>query len=333
MKFLVAGLGSIGQRHIKNLSGLRSCDILAYRVRKRTLDGLVEKYNVKTYVDLEEALDQKPDSILVTNPTSHHIPVAISSARRGCHLFIEKPLSDQLDGTDELERLVGKKNLVCLIGCNFRFHPGLGLVKKLLDDQEIGKVISARIQAGEYLPDWHPEEDYREGYSARKDLGGGVILTLIHELDYAYWFFGKPAKVFCFADKLSKLDIDVEDTAEILMKYPDGNVIEIHLDYIQRTPSRSCQIIGEKGTILWDYHKNLVELFTAKSGMWKSFPGESDFERNQMFVDEMRHFLSCIEGKEKSLISLRDGKEVLKIALAVKESAKTGIPVELNHEK
>jgi predicted dehydrogenase len=331
MKFLIVGLGSVGLRHAQNLKSIVSCDILAYRARNNTNKEFEEKYNIKTYDELEEALDQKPAGVFITNPTSLHIPVAIECAREGCNLFIEKPLSDQLKGISELERIVHEKKLVCLIGCNFRFHPGLKHVKKLLEDQEIGKIISARIQTGEFLPDWHPGEDYRTGYSAKKSLGGGVILTLIHEIDYALWFFGKPKEVFSFAGKLSHLEVDVEDTAEILMKYPEGKIIEIHMDYVQRTPSRSCQIIGEEGTILWDYQKNQVELYRADEEKWQFFPGEKKFERNHMFVEEIKHFLSAIEGKEKPLVSLKDGKEALKIALAAKTSASIGKIVELNH--
>ncbi len=321
MKFLIAGLGSIGQKHLHNLKNFLPCEILAYRVQKRELKEIEEKFGIKTYDDLEEALNERPDGVLVTNPTSLHIPVALSSAKRGCHLFIEKPLSDHLEGVNELEQIVKEKNLVCLIGCNFRFHPGLRLIKGFLDRQQIGKIISARIQTGEYLPNWHPWEDYREGYSAKKSMGGGVILTLIHELDYAYWFFGMPEKVFAFAGKLSQLEIDVEYTTEILLKYPNGMIAEIHLDFIQRAPSRSCQIIGEEGTITWDYQKNQVELFSAKNGKWQIFPGEKDFQRNQMFTEEMKHFLTAMEGKERPLVTLEDGREVLKIALAAKESA------------
>lgn len=329
MKFLIAGLGSIGERHLKNLKSLIDCEILAYRVRKRERKGPDEKQGVKTFEDLEEALDQRPDGVLVTNPTSLHIPVALASARRGAHLFIEKPLSDRLDGLDELERIVKEKNLACLTGSNFRFHPGLQLIKELLMKEKIGKIVSARIQAGEYLPDWHPSEDYREGYSAKNSLGGGVILTLIHEIDYAYWFFGIPLQVFSFAEKLSTLEIDVEDTAEILLKYPEGRIIEIHLDYLQRSPSRSCQIIGEEGTILWDYQKNQVELFSIKNRNWQIFPGEKGFERNQMFMEEMRHFIRAIEGRERPHVPIEDSIEVLKIALAAKESAREGKVVTL----
>jgi len=330
MKFLIAGLGSIGERHLKNLKSLYDCEILAYRVIERDRNDLVKKYGVKSLRDLKEALDLRPDGVLVTNPTSLHIPVALASARRECNLFIEKPLSHQLDGVLELERIVHEKDLVCLVGCNFRFHPGLMKIKSFLEEGRIGKVLSARIEAGEYLPDWHPREDYREGYSAKNSLGGGAILTLIHEIDYAYWFFGLPEKVFAFAEKLSPLQMDVEDTAEILLKFSDEKIVEIHLDYLQRSPSRSCQIIGEEGTILWDYQKNQVELFTAKNRNWQIFPGEKCFERNQMFLEEMRHFVSVVEGREKPQVTLKDGIEVLKIALAAKESAREGKVVKIS---
>ncbi len=324
MKFLIAGLGSIGQRHLRNLSDILGAEIIAYRVKKRELGEIEERYNLTTFSDLDTALSQNPDAVLVTNPTSLHMPVALASAMSGCHLFIEKPVSHSLEGVDELIDISEKNNLVILVGCNLRFHPSLRLIKRFLDEKRIGKITSARLHVGEYLPSWHPWEDYRRGYSARSALGGGVILTLIHELDYAYWFFGEVEKVFCFAGKLSSLEIDTEDTAEILLMFKNNIIVEVHMDYIHRPPSRSCHIIGEEGVILWDYYKRQVELFSVQDEKWLIFREEESFERNDMYIEEMKHFINSIERKEKPLVSVRDGKRALEIALAAKESAETG---------
>ena len=327
MKFLVVGCGSIGQRHIQNLRNLSVGEIIVYRVKKRKLNEIEEKYRVRTYNDLDEALDQNPTAVLVTNPTSLHMPIALAAARRGCHLFIEKPISHSLDSTAELIDVARKNNLVILVGYNMRFHPSLILIKDLLNKNSIGNVISARVQAGQYLPDWHPYEDYREGYSAKKSLGGGVILDMSHELDYIRWFLGEVKEVFSFSYKLSHLDIDTEGVAEILLRFRSGAIAEVHLDYVQRSSSRSCQIIGEDGTILWDSNEKQVKLFSAKDKKWQVFPESIDY--NQMYIEEMKHFINCIEGKEEPLINETDGKKVLEIALAAKESSKTGKVVKL----
>lgn len=330
MKFLIAGLGSIGQRHLQNLRSLSAGEIIAYRVRKQGPGELEKQYSITSYSDLDKALNQKPDAVLVTNPTSLHIPIALAAARKGCHLFIEKPLSHSLEGVNELLHIVREKKLVVLIGCNMRFHPALRLIRTFLEEGRIGRIVGARLEVGEYLPDWHPGEDYRQGYSARSELGGGVILTLIHELDYACWFFGQAKGLFCLAGKKSGLEIDVEDIAEILLHFEKDILAEVHLDYIQRAPSRSCQIIGEEGTILWDQRHKRVEVFTAAEGKWQYFPEAPAFGRNQMYLEEMKHFLACIKGKEKPVTSLEEGIKVLEIALAAKESSQTRSFVNLN---
>jgi len=324
MKFLVSGGGSIGKRHIRNLKALKAGQIIAHDVKVEQCREVEREYGIKVYSELDTALAEKPDVALICTPTSLHIPTAISAARSGCHLFIEKPLSDSLDGVDELIKIATQQQLTTLVGCNMRFHPGIAIMKELLDKKSIGRVVCGRVQAGQYLPDWHPWEDYRQGYSANKSLGGGIILDGVHEIDYIRWFLGDVKQVCCFAGKLSSLEIDTEDMAEVLLQFKSGAVGEVHLDYIQRSYSRSCQIIGEQGTILWDFNERQVKLYSAESRTWQVFPQKPDYEINQMYVDEMRHFLRCIEGVDYPIQSAGEAKRVLEIALAAKESARTG---------
>jgi predicted dehydrogenase len=305
-------------------------DVIAYRVCGRDDEALSAQYGFVSYNDLDSALAQKPDAVLVTNPTSLHIPVALAAAEVGCHLFIEKPLSHTLDGVDELIAAVSRRHLVSLVGFNMRFHPGLQLIKRFLDENRIGRVVSVRAQVGQYLPDWHPWEDYRKTYSASRELGGGVILDLIHELDYLYWFFGPVRQVFCMAGHHSSLDIQTEDIAEILLVFESDIVASVHLDYVQRSASRTCHIIGEEGTIRWDYFANQVEVFDAALSRWLAF-AQVGFERNQMFIDEIKHFLACLEGRQTSVIDVREGKRVLEIALAAKASAADARKLTLSH--
>ena len=330
MKLLIIGCGSTGQRHLRNLKIITTGEIIAYRTRKKEVKKLENKYHIQTYSNLEEALNQKPDAVLVTNPTSLHIQSALTAAKHGCHLFIEKPLSHTLDGIDELIGIVHKKNLVVLVGCNLRFHPCLQFIKKLLNEKRIGKVVSARVQMGQYLPDWHPWEDYRTMYSAQQSLGGGIILDAIHDLDYISWLLGDVTQVFSFSDKLSNLDIDTEDVAEILLRFKSGTIVEVHLDYVQRYPSRSCEIIGDEGSIILDINKGTVKVYTAEKKKWELFEQPNNYDINQTYLDEMVHFINCIEGKEEPLIGITDGLEVLKIALAAKKSAKYGRIIKIN---
>jgi len=208
MKFLITGLGSIGQRHVRNLRQIlgSKAEIGAYRVRKRDIvidPSLTAKtgqapeayYGLRTFSSLEEALADRPDVVFITNPIAVHMETALAAARQGCHLFIEKPLSDRWEGIEELLHLVRQKNLVTCVAYNLRFHPGLKLVRKALQENRIGRICSAQIQVGEYLPGMHPYEDYRDNHAARRKEGGGVILCLSHEIDYALWLFGAPGSV------------------------------------------------------------------------------------------------------------------------------------------
>ncbi|MFQ5957522.1 MAG: Gfo/Idh/MocA family protein [Candidatus Brocadiales bacterium] len=320
MKFLVVGCGSIGKRHLQNLNNLSLGEVSVCRIKNK--EDLKEAYGAKVYLDLEEALSHGPQAVLVTTPTSKHIPVAMAAVNRGCHVLIEKPLSDRMNGVDEFIKIASKKNQVVLVGCNMRFHPGLRLIRDLLAEDRVGRVVSASVHTGQYLPDWHPWEDYRNGYSANKELGGGVLLDLIHELDYLYWFFGEVEEVSCFMGKHSALEIDTEDMAKVLLKFGSGITADVHLDYIQRRHSRTCKIIGEEGTLYWDYHRGTVELLYHSTH--ETFQVTAvDYDRNLMYIDELKHFVNCIQGREDPLISAMDGKKVLEIALAAKESART----------
>jgi predicted dehydrogenase len=266
---------------------------------------------------------------VIAAPSSLHVPLALEAARHDCHLLIEKPLSHTWEGVQDLLDLVQQHGLTTLVGCNLRFHPGLRMVQRLLTDRTIGRIIAARVEVGQYLPDWHPEEDYRQGYSARRELGGGIILDAIHEIDYSRWLLGEVTSAVCMADKLSHLDIDTEDTAALLLRFASGAVGEIHLDYIQRAYSRTCQIIGEEGTIFWDYAAGQVRHYSAQSKSWEFHSNPDNWQPNQMYLDEMRHFLACLAGEEEPELNVNEAAKVLRIALAAKESAQLQTWIEL----
>jgi len=328
MKYMFVGLGSIGQRHLKNLRKITDDPVIAYRTNKSNIEEIDEKFNVKSFTDLKEALDEKPDVVFITNPTNLHIPVALKAADISSHLFIEKPISNNSEKIDELYKKMEKNKKNCFVGLNYRFHPSLIKIKNMLDEKDIGKILFARIQVGQYLPDWHPDNDYRLEYSARKDMGGGVVLTLIHEIDYAYWLFGEVKSVFAFTDKISNLEIDVEDVASIIMKTKDNILVELHMDYLQKPPSRSLEIIGTKGKITWDYFKGEIKIYDNKKDIWTTIK-EEGFNRNQMYEDEIKHFLNCIKEKEKPRITYKDISDVMKIVDAVKKSASNGFKIEI----
>jgi len=322
MNILVIGCGSIGERHIKNLITLSAGSIIVSDTNPDRLEYIKEKYFLDVFDDVDAAFATHPDIVLVCTPPPLHIPLAMKAVDHGCHVFIEKPLSHTLDHVEGLLTKAKKKQRIVFVGYNLRFQKGIRLMKQLLEEEAIGKTLAIRAEFGQYLPDWRPSQDYTKSYTAQQSMGGGIILDGSHEIDYVRWFAGEITEVSCFAGTLGSLHVDVEDTAEILLRTANGAIAEIHLDFLQRVYSRTCKIIGTQGTLLWDYSENMVRLYSAKTKEWKTFPLQT--EPNEMYLEEMKHFLACINGKAVPLIDGYEAKKVLEIALAAKKSANVG---------
>jgi predicted dehydrogenase len=322
MRFVVLGAGSISRRHILNLRGLGHEIAAVYDPNSERLSNLQNLTSVECVSKSEdEALGQTADGVIICSPTVFHVQQARKAVERGLHVFVEKPLSNTLAGTNELVAEASAARRVVLVGCNLRFSPALQLVKQTIDEGRIGSPISARAHCGYYLPHWRPDTDYREGYGARQETGGGIILDAIHEFDYVRWLFGEAVELFCYAGKSSTLEIDVEDNADILLRFASGTTVNLHLDYLQRTYRRSCEVIGEDGVVIWDFITNQVTLFGKDDRHAEIFFPNINNELNHMFIAEMRHFVACIENKESPLLDAAGGRAVLQLALAAKESA------------
>lgn len=324
MKILIAGLGSIGRRHLRNLEALGVDEILLYRTHKSTLpDDALAGYPVEE--NLEAALDQQSDAVIISNPTALHLNVALLAARAGYHLLLEKPVAEKFDQrVQDLVSVVNINNLKTLVGFQFRFHPVLERVKRILDSRQLGRPLSFHVHWGEYLPGWHPWEDYRLSYAARKDLGGGVVNTLCHPLDYCRWLFGEVRSVTALTGKVSDLDLDVEDFAEIILTTENDCVGSVHLDYFQRPPSHWIEINCEKGQIRWDNADGGARIYNAENDSWESIEPPKGFQRNDLFLAEIEHFLDLLKGASASRCTLADGIAALKLTEMVHESSLRG---------
>lgn len=320
MRALVVGLGSIGVRHINNLQTLGVPELTAFRLRNLATPGSIPDC-VQIYFDYDEALSQKPDIVVIANPTSYHLPYAQKAVENGCHLYIEKPISHTLDGSEKFHETAAKNQCIVSVGCQYRFHENLERIKSWLDERKIGKIFTVSVDMGEYLPDWHPWEDYRKSYSAKKEMGGGVVLTLIHELDYLFWLFGKVEDVYAIGGKLTPLEINVEDTVIISQSTEKGIIVQLRMDYWRKNPVRKMSIVGEKGEIFWDYYQGET-ILSDRKGETESFKISNKWNRNDLFLATMKDFLYAIENKTQPRTTLRDGIDVLKIAMAVKQSIK-----------
>ena len=256
MKFFIFGHGSIGSRHLKNLIALGHQEVF----------------------DLNQA-----DCALICNPTALHLATAKKAP--GLPLFIEKPLSHNLVDT---EKLTGK----ILVGYCLRFDQSLKQFKQKLAGK---KIKSVKIVCQSWLPAWHPEKDYRQSYSAKKALGGGVLLDLSHEIDYALWFFGPVKNIKAKLQMAPELEIETEAIADLKLEFVSGVNAEIHLSYAGKKYERYCEVKTDSQTWRWNFKPN-----------------------NEMYVAEMKHFISVASGKETPQITVSDGRRVLEVIAAAK---------------
>lgn len=342
MKILMIGLGSAGQRHMRNLKKIFGDQVsfVAYRVRKysRTFDDNLNVldgqdvntvYHVTEYDSLEAALQEKPDVAFIANPNSMHMECALAVARAGVDIFLEKPVSDSLAGTDELAKLVKEKELILYVGYQMRLHPCIAKLKRDMEDEVIGRIVAVDCQMGELLTGMHKYEDYRQMNESKKSTGGGVVLCQIHELDYLYWIFGMPVEVFSIGNKYSDLEIEVEDAATTICRYEKNGVsypIVIHQDFLQTPPVRKCKIIGTEGQIELDLLHNQYTVFGRDTVREERFV---NFTRNDMFMEEVKSFLKYVNTRRQETMTLEEGLGSLKIALAIKESMKSGKNIRL----
>jgi predicted dehydrogenase len=340
VKFVIAGLGSAGQRHLRNLQRLQpSAEYIAWRVRGRNLliDDRVQAtagtpetaYSLRVVGRLEDALAERPDGIIVANPISMHCETALAAVHAGCAVFIEKPLAHRWDGVPALLDDRARSGVPVMVGYQMRFHPVVRRVKEHLDAGRVGRPVSALLHFGEYLPDMHAYEDYRDSHASRADQGGGAILCLSHEVDIAHYLFGEPSSVYAAGGHLSELDMDVEDTALLSLEHSwEGRrlPVSVSLDFVQRPPQRYGEVVGDGGTLRWDLREPLVSLYDVATGAWEHerFP---EFNRNQLFIEEMAAFLRAIETRATPELSAESGARTLLTALAAKKSLASGQPV------
>jgi predicted dehydrogenase len=322
-KILVIGCGSIGQRHIKALLEIGESNIAAYRTGKgqlKELDKKIKKH-LEEFSNEDYAFAWKPTHIVISNPTSLHLEYLIKGIKTGANIFIEKPVtgnySELENATVPLSEIKGYEGVV---GFNLRFHSLIRQVKCIVASHQYGKVIYANLTVGHYLPSWHPYEDYRDSYASRKDFGGGVIRTLCHEIDLVQHFFGKIRKVFAKVDKLSCLEIDVDDVVDIMIEADYCKRTLIHMDYLSPIPVREGKILFEKG--LLEYSCNRGEIyFTDYVSKQNEVIFKNTEDYDEQYASQMKSF---INGNSNTACMLEEGIEVMRVIQCCEESSRTG---------
>ncbi len=330
MKILIAGAGSIGQRHARNLRVIGMEDIAVFEPDATKRTAITTELSCEGYDDFDEALKTfKPNVVFVCSPTKFHVTQALAAAKIGAHLFIEKPLNHNMEGVDALRKEVESHNLICMVGCNMRFHHGPSTVKKLLDQGVIGRVKHADITVAFNFTgraDFEGKlEKYSKSYNADPSQGGATR-ECVHEIDLALWYFGPAALKSAMKEMATKIGLpNIEGASNLTLRHENGTVSDVHLSIMEPQYKRGCSIQGEKGTIEWSFGKDVI-VYDAKGAVTVTHPEPAAYEVNRMYIDEITYFLECVEKKKKPLGNLTEAKRALEIALETIEKAEEKAP-------
>ncbi len=336
MNVLFIGLGGIGQRHLRALNRVMpEARIFAVRNRGKKYEitdtmqvnndiNIESKYNIKVLNTINEATANNIDCAIVANPTSLHIETALELVGNNIPVLLEKPISNTDAKVDELITLSLQNNTPVMIGYMMRFHPCMIHLEEYIKKQKLGNIYNRAVDVNSYMPSWHKYEKYNSFYAGKKNLGGGVVLTEIHEIDLISHLFGMPKNLYAVGGKRSSLDLDVEDTVNILMEYEkeDNNfAVTINMSFVQHTPLRRFQVFGENGNILWDIYNNKIKLTDYVNDFIDEYE-YSDFDRNHMFKDQILYFIESVKNKTKPITSIENVISSHRIAMDIKKILK-----------
>jgi predicted dehydrogenase len=326
MKILVVGLGSMGKRRVRNLQYLKQEKIIGFDSREDRCKEASEKYQITTFRDITKALDEKPDAMVISTPPDIHMKYAKIALENKIHFFTEASVVQ--DEMKDVIELLDKKDIVGLPSCTLRYHPIVNEIRKILNNNIIGKPLSFLYHSGQYLPDWHPWEDYRKFYVAKKETGACREIVPF-ELVWLTDLFGKIKSVSARKKQISNLEINIDDIYNILLEFENGMESTMTVDVITRFPFRQIKILGEHGVILADWSEGFVKYFTKENGWNETKTDDGDIEKGYIhgegpYIEEMNHFLETIQNKIKQPYTFEDDLNILKILESIEKSSDKG---------
>lgn len=320
LRWIVVGAGSIGRRHLRNLRAHGYADVVAVRRGAAKLDG--DLADVPVRATIEEARGGGPAVAIVCTPTALHLDAAIAAARLGCHVLVEKPLAHELTRIDDLRAALERAGTRGGVAHMLRWHPAVRAVRERLAGGDLGRPLHAAVWCGQHLADWHPGTDHRASYSAKRALGGGVVLDLIHEIDELHWLFGRPCRVSARTVATGSLGIETEDVADLILEFPGGPLATCHLDYLARPAVRGGIVTCERGSLRWDLLRPSVEV--ARGDRWTAVPMPDGWQRNDMYLDELRAFAAHVTDGAPFDSGIDDGALAVATALAARRAGEGG---------
>lgn len=324
MEFLVIGLGSMGKRRIRNLQYLGEKDIVGYDMRDDRRAECEQKYKIKTLNNINKAMDQNPDVFIISTPPNHHIEYEILAAKNNKHFFCEAGVFTE--GIEGLIKICKKKKIVAAPSATLRFNESIQKIKELIDTNKIGTIVAFTCHLGQYLPEWHPWEHITDFYVGHRETSGTREM-IPFELEWLTWIFGDISKLSCIKGKFSHLDADIDDVYQLIFQFKKGIIGHLLVDVVSRVPTRYIKVIGEKGTIEWNWTSDIVRFYDAETKQWTEFKEHEGFKekgyiaKENMYIEEIRNFIKAICGEEQYVYSLEEDLKILKLLEAAEESS------------
>ncbi|MCV0393565.1 MAG: Gfo/Idh/MocA family oxidoreductase [Nitrosopumilus sp.] len=327
MKILIVGLGSMGKRRIRNMQYLRQEEIIGFDPREDRCKEVLEKYGVRSFQDINQALKEKPNAMIISTPPDLHMAYAKIAIKNNIHFFTEASVVQ--DDMLEVIKMLEKNDIVGLPSCTMRYHPIVKMIKTILEKNIIGKPLSFLYHSGQYLPDWHPWEDYRKFYVAKKETGACREIVPF-ELIWLTDLFGKIKTVSGHKSKVSHLEVDIDDIYNILLEFENGMESTLTVDVIARFPFRQLKILGEKGVILADWSEKNVKYYTNENGWTENKVDDGIVEENYIhgegpYIEEMSSFLDSIQKKIEQPYTFKEDLQILKILEIIESSSESGL--------
>jgi predicted dehydrogenase len=334
VKILIVGLGSMGRRRVRNLQHLAAGDLLGCDIREDRRQEAASRYGIRTCASVDEGLAWNPDAVVISTPPDLHVHYARQAARAGKHFFTE--LNVVSDGLDELINEVRGRSIVAAPSATFRHHPSIRTLKELIDTRAAGRVTYFSYHSGQYLPDWHPYEDYRDYYVSKRQTGAGREMVPF-ELNWLTWLFGPVTEISCVRGKVSRLDADIDDLYQCLLTFGDGVRGVLVVDVVSRPAVRLARFNSDEGTLVWDAGERAVGLWSTRTNAWQEFPEPEPIAETgyitaeNPYIDEMREFLAAVRGERKYGYTLEDDRQLLQTLYAAEQSSESGRRLSLNY--
>jgi predicted dehydrogenase len=327
LKFLIVGLGSMGKRRIRNLHVHGQRLITGYDFRPDRRHEAKQKYGIEIVDSLKKISGKDFDVMIISTPPDQHGDYIRMALKLKKHFFVEHPTS-----ADGYKEIFSNKNLPVIKApsCTLRFYRPVKMIKDILVQGKIGKILAFQYHTGQYLPDWHPREDYRKVYFSKKQTGACREIFPF-ELIWLNWLFDSRVKEICgFVKKISDLPINADDIILASLKYQNGILGNVIIDAIARKPYQTLRILGSEGTLDWENFDSVIKLYQAKSkatkiiAVPKGRPETGYINEEGMYNDEIKIFLQAIFKKVKYPHNFASSWQLLKTLYALEKSNQTG---------